>query len=127
MENHHHHHPATGTGTDDATRTGTGTGPGTGTDDATRTGTGTGTGTGTDESAMAELLDLDAEVLHSYLSEVTAWIQELAAGLPPRRILDLGSGTGTGALALLQRFERADVIALDISAQLLHHLTGKAR
>ena len=24
---------------------------------------------------MAELLDLDAEVLHSYLSEVTAWIQ----------------------------------------------------
>jgi SAM-dependent methyltransferase len=85
------------------------------------------TGTGTDEFAMAELLDLDAEVLHSYLSEVTAWIQQLAAGLPPRRILDLGCGTGTGALALLQRFEQADVVALDISAQLLHRLTGKAR
>jgi SAM-dependent methyltransferase len=81
----------------------------------------------TDQAAMAELLDLDAEVLHSYLSEVTAWIHELTADLPPRRILDLGSGTGTGAFALLERFKRADAIALDISAQLLHHLRGKGR
>jgi SAM-dependent methyltransferase len=81
----------------------------------------------TDEAAMAELLDLDAEVLHSYLSEVTAWIHELAADLPSRRILDLGSGTGTGTFALLQRFAGADVIALDISEQLLHHLRDKAR
>jgi SAM-dependent methyltransferase len=81
----------------------------------------------TDEAAMAELLDLDAEVLHSYLSEVTVWIHELAADLPSRRILDLGSGTGTGTFALLQRFEGADVIALDISEQLLHHLRDKAR
>lgn len=81
----------------------------------------------TDESAMAELLDLDAEVLHSYLAEVTTWIHELAGDLAPRRILDLGSGTGTGAFALLQRFEGADVIALDMSAQLLHHLRDKAR
>lgn len=80
-----------------------------------------------DESALAELLDLDAEVLHSYLSELTAWIQELAAGLAPRRILDLGSGTGTGAFALLRRFEGADVIALDRSEQLLHHLRDNAR
>src|ERR1035437_8225055 len=102
MENHHHHHRRTGTGT------GTGTGPGTGTGTAAGTGTGTGPAAGTDDSAMAELLDLDAEVLHAYLSEVTALIQQLAAELPPRRILDLGSGTGTGALALLQRFEGAD-------------------
>jgi SAM-dependent methyltransferase len=81
----------------------------------------------TDESSMAELLDLDAEVLHSYLSEVTAWIHQLAGDPPPRRILDVGSGTGTGSFALLERFERADAIALDISAQLLHHLRGKAR
>jgi SAM-dependent methyltransferase len=81
----------------------------------------------TDEAAMAELLDLDAEVMHSYLSEVTAWIQELATDPLPRRILDLGSGTGTGAFALLERFERADAIALDVSAQLLDRLRGKAR
>ena len=75
---------------------------------------------------MAELLDLDAEVLHSYLSEVTAWIDALAAE-PPHRILDLGSGTGAGALALVRRFPGADIIAVDKSAPLLHHLGGKAR
>jgi SAM-dependent methyltransferase len=81
----------------------------------------------TSEAAMAELLDLDAEVLHSYLSDVTAWIRELAADSPTRRILDLGSGTGTGTFALLQRFAGAEVTAMDISAALLDHLTGRAR
>src|SRR5271166_5039612 len=82
---------------------------------------------GNDEAALAELLDLDAEVLHAYLSEVTAWIHERAAQRPPGRILDLGSGTGTGAVALLQRFEGADVIAVDRSAPLLARLSDKAR
>jgi SAM-dependent methyltransferase len=81
----------------------------------------------TSEAAMAELLDLDAEVLHSHVSDLTAWIRELAADPPPRRILDLGSGTGAGAFALLQRFEGAEVIAMDISVALLDHLTGRAR
>jgi SAM-dependent methyltransferase len=81
----------------------------------------------TGEAAMAELLDLDAEVLHSYLSDLIAWICELAADLRPHRVLDLGSGTGTGTFALLQRFEGADAIALDTSAYLLHHLRDKAR
>ena len=80
-----------------------------------------------DWAAMAELLDLDADVLHSYLSEVTAWVYERAAELPRRRILDLGSGTGTGALALVQCFAEADVIALDKSAQLLARCQAKAR
>src|ERR1700733_4178960 len=81
----------------------------------------------TDPAAMAELLDLDAEVLHSYLSDVTGWVRELAAGWPCRRILDLGCGTGTGALALIERFEEADVIAVDMSAPLLERLGVKAR
>ena len=76
---------------------------------------------------MAKLLDLDAEVLHSYLSEVTAWVHDLGAGGPHQRILDLGSGTGAGALALAQRFEGAEVIAVDKSAYLLARLGEKAR
>ena len=79
------------------------------------------------DAAMAEILDLDAEVMHCYMSEVTDWIHQLAADPPPRRILDLGSGTGTGAFALLERFDQADVIALDLSPEMLHRLSSKAR
>ena len=80
-----------------------------------------------DPAAMAELLDLDAEVLHSYLSEVIDWVHQLAAGQPRHRILDLGSGSGTGALALARRFADADVIAVDVSRPLLDRLSDKAR
>ena len=79
------------------------------------------------EAALAELLDLDAEVLHSYLSGVIAWVHELAAGRPRRRILDLGSGTGTGALALARCFGEADVTAVDVSALMLDRLRARAR
>lgn len=81
---------------------------------------------GTDDAAMTELLDLDAEVLHAYLSEVTAWVHELAGDPAPRHLVDLGSGTGTGTFALLERFDKADVTALDMSAPYLHHLRNKA-
>jgi SAM-dependent methyltransferase len=80
----------------------------------------------TGESALAELVDLDAEVLHSYLSEVTGWICALAGDRPPLRIIDLGSGTGTGTFVLLERFPAADAIALDLSAEMLRRVTGKA-
>jgi SAM-dependent methyltransferase len=79
-----------------------------------------------DDAAMAEMLDLDAEVLHSYLSEVIGWVADTATG-PPRRILDLGAGTGAGALALAQRFTGAKVTAVDTSGPLLSRLQDKAR
>lgn len=74
---------------------------------------------------MSEMLDLDAEVLHDYLAELTGWIHGLAPD--PRRILDLGSGTGTGTIALAREFPAAEIIALDASETLLHQLTGKVR
>jgi len=77
-------------------------------------------------SAMGEILDLDAEVLHSYLSDMITWAEERATA-PPRRILDLGSGTGAGALALARRFPDAEVIAMDMSGPLLDRLRDKAR
>ena len=82
---------------------------------------------GSGDAALAELLDLDAEVLHSYLSGVIGWVHELAAAAPPGRILDLGSGTGTGALALARRFGGAAVIAVDVSAPMLDRLRARAR
>lgn len=79
-----------------------------------------------DSQDLAELLDLDAVVLHSYWAEVTAWVRRLSAGTPRRRILDLGAGTGTGTIALAQRFGSAHVVALDMSEDRLTRVRVKA-
>jgi ubiquinone/menaquinone biosynthesis C-methylase UbiE len=81
---------------------------------------------GAGSAAMAQLLDLDADVLHSYLLDVTTWVRQQAADIPRRRILDLGAGTGTGTIALAQRFGGADVIAVDSSAEMLARIQAKA-
>ena len=39
---------------------------------------------------------------------------------PPRRILDLGAGTGLGAAALARHYPEAHVIALDLALPMLH-------
>jgi ubiquinone/menaquinone biosynthesis C-methylase UbiE len=78
-------------------------------------------------AAMAELLDLDGEVLRSYLVDVTSWLQRLTEDEPPRRILDIGAGTGTGTLALAERFAGATLIAVDKSEQMLTRLQHKAQ
>ena len=75
--------------------------------------------------AMAELLELDAEVLAPWLTELTGWIAGLTDPAPAR-IVDLGSGPGTGSLALARRFPSADVTAVDISPQMLHRLRERA-
>lgn len=76
------------------------------------------------EAGLAELLDLDAEVLRAYWTQALSWVQE-AAG-EARRILDLGAGTGTGALALARRFPDAEVLAVDASAEMLRRIRDKA-
>ncbi len=47
--------------------------------------------------------------------------------LRPRRILDLGAGTGRGSHALLRRYPGAQVVALDIALGMLHHTRRRGR
>jgi SAM-dependent methyltransferase len=75
---------------------------------------------------MDDLLDLDAEVLQGYWTAALDWVRDAAAPASPARLLDLGAGTGTGALGLAQRFPGATVTAVDISAEALRRLRGKA-
>ena len=75
-------------------------------------------------SHLAEMLDLDADVLHDYHHDVIAWAGSLA---PARaRVVDLGAGTGTGTLALARRLPDADVVAVDVDDTMLEHLRHKA-
>lgn len=77
------------------------------------------------DAELAQMLDLDALILGSYLTDATAWAAELA-GHEPETILDVGTGSGVGTLALARRFPSAHVTALDISAQMLATTLGSA-
>jgi SAM-dependent methyltransferase len=74
---------------------------------------------------LAEILDLDAEVLHDYHLEVITWVASMIPGRP--RIIDLGAGTGTAALALARQLPEAEVIAVDVSEPMLEHIQRQAR
>ena len=59
---------------------------------------------------QAQILDLDAQVLGEHIADITAW---LPLRTPPRRIVDIGSGTGAGTFALLDRFVEAGGTLVD--------------
>jgi ubiquinone/menaquinone biosynthesis C-methylase UbiE len=80
---------------------------------------------GMTHSPLAELLDLDAEVLHEYHRDLIAWVGSVAPDRP--LVIDLGAGTGTGALALARRLPDARVVAVDVSEPMLEHLAHRAR
>jgi SAM-dependent methyltransferase len=75
-------------------------------------------------SELAEMLDLDADVLHEFHRDVLGWVGSVTPARP--RIIDLGAGTGTGALALARQFPDAEVVAVDVSESMLKHLGHKA-
>jgi ubiquinone/menaquinone biosynthesis C-methylase UbiE len=81
---------------------------------------------GTADAELAELLDLDGEVLRSYWTDVLTWVRHAATGTARERILDLGAGSGVGAIALAQRFGGAEVIAVDASEEMLRRIRVKA-
>ncbi|MFD4292787.1 class I SAM-dependent methyltransferase [Rhodococcus sp. NPDC058505] len=73
---------------------------------------------GHDESGLAEMLDLDAEVLGSFLDDLTEWAARRAPA-EVHLVADIGAGTGTGTLALARRFPDAGLAAIDRSAVML--------
>ncbi|HEV7711520.1 MAG TPA: class I SAM-dependent methyltransferase [Asanoa sp.] len=73
---------------------------------------------------MIEMLDLDAEVLHDYHRDLIGWVGREAADRP--RIVDLGAGSGTGSVALARELPESDVIAVDVSPDMLAHLRDRA-
>ena len=81
---------------------------------------------GAAEDDYTDLLDLDAEVLRDYWSDALDWVQSVAAGTARTRLLDLGAGTGTGAIGLAARFPDAEVIALDVAPVALAKIAAKA-
>jgi SAM-dependent methyltransferase len=81
---------------------------------------------GSSDDSMTSLLDLDGEVLHGYWSAALDWVRRAAADTGRGRLLDLGAGTGTGALGLAARFPEAEVIAVDVEAASLARLRDKA-
>ena len=77
----------------------------------------------THQHGQAEILDLDEQVLAEHIASIVGWLPVEAS---PEQIVDLGSGTGTGTFALLNRFPEARVAAVDSSAEHLHRLRDKA-
>lgn len=59
-----------------------------------------------------------------HLAPLVAAVERLDA--VPRRILDVGTGTGAGALWLAQRFEEADVLGVDVSPEMIERAREKA-
>lgn len=79
-----------------------------------------------DSAGLADLLDLDIEILDTCFTDVTARIRKASAEQPPRRLVDLGAGTGAGTLSLLTRFPDADATAVDVDPQMLARIAEKA-
>ncbi|HEY5398889.1 MAG TPA: class I SAM-dependent methyltransferase [Trebonia sp.] len=81
---------------------------------------------GAAEDDYTDLLELDAEVLRDYWAAALDWVQSAAAGAARTRLLDLGAGTGTGAIGLAERFPDAEVLALDVSPVAVAKIAAKA-
>ncbi|MEM6840179.1 MAG: methyltransferase domain-containing protein [Cyanobacteria bacterium P01_C01_bin.120] len=80
-------------------------------------------------------LSIDAAITYDPITQYVlppgeTWVRESLVNAiqgSPRRILDLGCGTGTTTLMLKQRFPQAEVMGIDLSPQMLVMATHKAR
>lgn len=78
-----------------------------------------------DQPDLPEILTLEAETLAAFTAEQALWVAQ-TVGAPPHHVADLGSGTGAGTFALMDRFPNARVTAVDSSPAMLERLAGRA-
>ncbi|MFZ2176271.1 MAG: class I SAM-dependent methyltransferase [Rhodococcus sp. (in: high G+C Gram-positive bacteria)] len=78
------------------------------------------------DPGLVDMIELEAIVSRKYLAEITSWVHSLAAGTPIRRIVDVGAGTGSAGIALATLFADADVVATDISEDMLRRVRERA-
>ncbi|QNE79581.1 methyltransferase domain-containing protein (plasmid) [Streptomyces finlayi] len=77
---------------------------------------------GLDGEALGDEPEHDAEPLSGFLAEASHWLRDLLGPedrvtAAVRRILDIGSGPGEASCQLARVFSRADVVAVDRSAE----------
>lgn len=73
--------------------------------------------------AWAERYDAEIRRQVPRYDEIHATLVQLLSLRPPHRVLDLGTGTGTTSLAVLEALPEARVVGLDVSNEML----GRAR
>lgn len=62
---------------------------------------------------------------HEHLAPLEAAVSHLATA--PRRVLDVGTGTGAAALWLAARFEDAEVLGVDVAAEMVERARAKGQ
>jgi malonyl-CoA O-methyltransferase len=85
-----------------------------------------------DRRALARAFDRASESYDAHAELQRQVREELLARLPyfklaPKRIVDLGCGTGEGAAALRRQFKRADTVALDLAPGMLAQARRRSR
>ena len=77
---------------------------------------------------MAAFSEVEGEVLIGFVEQGIGLLDELArrGGVDVRRVVDIGSGPGVATACLAQRFETANVVAVDGSTAMLERATARA-
>lgn len=79
-------------------------------------------------ATMAAHIELEAEVLISFLDDASSLLADLCRRheLDVRRVIDIGCGPGVGTAVLADRFPSATVVAVDGAAEMLERAAARA-
>ena len=65
----------------------------------------------------------DSILMEDHLASYDRALEALPS--PPRRVLDLGTGTGVGAIAIARRFPEAEVVGVDLAEKMIERARAK--